>query len=183
MKVLLHICCAPCSIFPIEVLKDEGIEIMGFFFRHNIHPYTECMKREQTLKEYAETISLKVIYQKGYELEKFIQQLVFRESDRCRFCYHERLLAACKIAKKGNFDAFTSTLLYSKFQNHDLILATGKAIEEKEGIKFLYRDFRDGWQHGIQESKNLKMYRQQYCGCIYSEKQRYFKTNDVKTNA
>ncbi|MCP3953875.1 MAG: epoxyqueuosine reductase QueH, partial [Desulfobacterales bacterium] len=116
-----------------------------------------------------------VIYQKGYELEKFIQQLVFRESDRCRFCYHERLLAACKIAKKGKFDAFTSTLLYSKFQNHDLIRETGNAIGKKEGIKFLYCDFRVDWKNGIQESKQLKMYRQQYCGCIYSEKERYFK--------
>ncbi|MCP3900944.1 MAG: epoxyqueuosine reductase QueH [Desulfobacteraceae bacterium] len=175
MKVLLHICCAPCSIFPIKMLKQEKMEIMGFFFRHNIHPYTECIKREETLKEYADEINLKVIYQKEYELEKFIQQLVFRESDRCRFCYHERLLAACKIAKKGKFDAFTSTLLYSKFQNHDLIRETGNAIGKKEGIKFLYRDFRVDWKNGIQESKQLEMYRQQYCGCIYSEKERYFK--------
>jgi predicted adenine nucleotide alpha hydrolase (AANH) superfamily ATPase len=178
MKVLLHICCAPCSIYPIEILKKDGMEIMGYFFRNNIHPFTECIKREQTLKEYAETINLKVIYQEGYELEKFIQQIVFRESDRCRYCYHERLLASCKIAKRDNFDAFTSTLLYSKFQNHDLIYSIGNAIGKKEGIKFLYHDFRDGWKQGIQESKNLKMYRQQYCGCIYSEKQRYFKPNN-----
>lgn len=175
MKVLLHICCAPCSIFPITALKEEGMEVMGFFFRHNIHPYTECMKREQTLKDYAEKTNLKVVYQKGYELEKFIQKLVFRESDRCRICYHERLYAACKVAKKGKFDAFTSTLLYSKFQNHELICSTGKAIGKKEGIKFLYRDFRDGWKQGIKESKRLEMYRQQYCGCIYSEKERYYK--------
>ncbi len=175
MKVLLHICCASCSIFPIKMLKAEGMDVMGYFFRHNIHPYTECMKREQTLKEYADKIKLKIIYQKGYELEKFIQKIVFRESDRCRICYHERLYAACKVAKKGNFDAFSSTLLYSKFQNHDLIYSTGKAIGKKEGVKFLYRDFREGWKHGIEKSKRLEMYRQQYCGCIYSEKQRYFK--------
>ena len=175
MKVLLHICCAPCSIFPIKVLRDEGMEVMGFFFRHNIHPYTECMKREQALKDYAEKANLKVVYQKGYELEQFIQKLVFRESDRCRVCYHERLYAACKVAKKGKFDAFTSTLLYSKFQNHKLICSTGKAIGKKEGIKFLYRDFRDGWKQGIEESKRIGMYRQQYCGCIYSEKERYYK--------
>jgi epoxyqueuosine reductase len=175
MKVLLHICCAPCSIFPVEVLREEGNEVMGFFFRNNIHPYTECIKREQTLKEYAETIKLKVIYQKGYELEKFLQIIAFREAERCRICYHERLYAACKVAKKGNFDAFSSTLLYSKFQNHELICSTGKAIGKKEGIKFLHRDFREGWKHGIEKSKQLKMYRQQYCGCIYSEKQRYFK--------
>ncbi len=174
MKVLLHICCAPCSIFPIKILKQENFDIMGFFFRNNIHPFMECSKREQTLKKYADEIGLNVVYQKGYDLEGFIRQIVFRESDRCRICYYERLYSACKIAKKGKFDAFTTTLLYSKFQNHDLIHSTGKAIGKKEGIKFLYRDFRDGWKYGIEKSKELKMYRQQYCGCIYSEKERYF---------
>ena len=176
MKVLLHICCAPCSIYPVKVLQDEGMDIMGFFYRHNIHPYTECLKREQTLKDYARDISLKVIYQKGYDLEKFIQSIVFREVDRCSFCYHDRLYAAAKIAKKGKFDGFTSTLLYSKFQKHDLIRATGEAIGKKEGLKFIYRDFRKGWKQGIEESRRIGMYRQQYCGCIYSEKERYITT-------
>lgn len=147
---------------------------MGFFFRHNIHPFTECMKREDTLKEYAETIELKVIYQKDYKLEEFLRSVVFREADRCKFCYYERLSAAAKIAKKGKFDGFTSTLLYSKFQNHELIRTTGEAIAKKEGLKFIYRDFRRGWKQGIEESKELNMYRQQYCGCIYSEKDRFF---------
>lgn len=150
------------------------MDVMGFFFRHNIHPFTECMKREDTLKEYAETIELKVIYQKDYKLEEFLRSVVFRESDRCKFCYYERLSAAAKIAKKGKFDGFTSTLLYSKFQNHELIRTTGEAIAKKEGLKFIYRDFRRGWKQGIEESKELNMYRQQYCGCIYSEKDRFF---------
>jgi predicted adenine nucleotide alpha hydrolase (AANH) superfamily ATPase len=168
-------CCAPCSIFPINELRKNGIEVIGFFFRHNIHPYTECIKRENTIKEYAEKINLKVIFQKGYEIEKFLQKIVFRESDRCRICYYERLFAACKIAKKGKFDAFSSSLLYSKFQNHELINTIGNAVGKDQGIKFLYQDFRQGWKYGIEESKRLKMYRQQYCGCIYSEKQRYYK--------
>ncbi|MEA1968033.1 MAG: epoxyqueuosine reductase QueH [Thermodesulfobacteriota bacterium] len=174
MKVLLHICCGPCSIYPLKILKNEGMDVMGFFFRHNIHPFTECMKREDTLKEYAETIELKVIYQKDYKLEEFLRSVVFREADRCKFCYYERLSAAAKIAKKGKFDGFTSTLLYSKFQNHELIRTTGEAIAKKEGLKFIYRDFRRGWKQGIEESKELNMYRQQYCGCIYSEKDRFF---------
>ena len=175
MKVLLHICCGPCSIYPLKILKNEGMDVMGFFFRHNIHPFTECIKREDTLKEYAENIELKVIYQKDYKLEEFLRSVVFRESDRCKFCYYERLSAAAKIAKKGKFDGFTSTLLYSKFQNHELIRTTGEAIAKKEGLKFIYRDFRRGWKQGIEESKELNMYRQQYCGCIYSEKDRFFK--------
>ncbi len=173
MKILLHICCAPCSIYPLRVLDNENIDVMGFFYRHNIHPYTECIKREQALKDYADTISLRVIYQKGYELERFIQSVVFREKDRCRFCYYDRLYATAKVAKKGKFDGFSSTLLYSKFQKHDLIRSIGESIAKKEGLKFIYRDFRQGWKEGIEESKRLNMYRQQYCGCIYSEKERY----------
>ena len=175
MKVLLHICCAPCAIYPLKVLREEGMETMGFFYRHNIHPFTECMKRENTLKEYADRINLKVIYQKGYELERFLRNAAFRESQRCTFCYHDRLLAACKTAKRGKFDAFTTTLLYSKFQNHELIESMGNEIGRKEGVRFLYRDFSAGWKEGIEESKRLGMYRQQYCGCIYSEKQRFYR--------
>ena len=174
MKVLLHICCAPCSITAVETLRAEEIDVMGFFYRHNIHPFTECMKREDTLKDYARTIDLKVIYQQDYQLERFLQSVVFREPDRCRFCYHDRLTATAKMARKGKFDAFTTTLLYSKFQNHDLIVQTGEAIARSIGPRFLYRDFRGGWKEGIRRSKDLKMYRQQYCGCIYSEKERYY---------
>jgi hypothetical protein len=79
------------------------------------------------------------------------------------------------VAKRGKFDYFTTTLLYSKFQKHDEIKSIGEAVAKDVGVKFYYYDFRDGWKEGIEESKRLGMYRQQYCGCIYSEKERYFK--------
>jgi predicted adenine nucleotide alpha hydrolase (AANH) superfamily ATPase len=101
--------------------------------------------------------------------------VVFREKDRCRYCYHARLSAAAKIARKGKFDAFSSTLLYSKFQNHSLIQEIGAAVAKETGVDFFYHDFRPGWKQAIEESKALGMYRQSYCGCIYSEKDRYFK--------
>jgi predicted adenine nucleotide alpha hydrolase (AANH) superfamily ATPase len=148
---------------------------MGFFYRHNIHPFQECLKREDTLKEYSQSINLKVIYQQEYKIEDFIQSVVFRESDRCSICYHDRLLQTAIIAKKGDFEAFSTTLLYSRFQNHERIRETGEAIATKYGIKFFYHDFREGWKSGIEASKRLNLYRQQYCGCIYSEKERYFK--------
>ncbi len=175
MKLLLHICCAPCSIYPLEVLKHEGMDVMGFFYRHNIHPFTECMKREDTLRQYSDDIGLNMVWQKGYELEKFIQSVVFRETTRCRTCYHERLKAAAMIAKKGRFDFFSTTLLYSKFQNHELVRDIGESLGKQYGVKFFYHDFREGWKQGIEQSKALNMYRQQYCGCIYSEKDRYYK--------
>jgi len=178
MKILLHICCAPCAIYPVRVLRDEDMEVMGFFYRHNIHPYTECLKRQQALEDYSAAIDMKVIYQPGYDLEKFIQNVVFRESDRCSYCYHDRLRATALLARHGKFDYFSSTLLYSKFQNHTLIKSMGQSIGRRVGVPFYYADFRKGWKEGIAESKRLDLYRQQYCGCIYSEKDRYYKNGD-----
>ena len=175
MKVLLHICCAPCCIVPVETLKSEGMDVMGFFYRHNIHPYTECLRRQETLQRYADQINLKIICQEGYDLEGFIQNVVYRETDRCTYCYHDRLRTTALVAKRGKFDYFTSTLLYSKFQKHDTIRSIGESVGRSIGIPFLYKDFRSGWKEGIKTSKDLKMYRQQYCGCIYSEKERYYR--------
>jgi len=175
LKVLLHICCAPCAIYPVRYLREQGMDVMGFFYRHNIHPYTECLKRQEALEFYAEKINLRVIYQDGYDLEGFIQNVVFRESDRCNYCYHDRLRSTALVAKHGKFDCFTSTLLYSKFQQHDTIKSMGRSIGSSVGVKFLYQDFRTGWKNAIEESKSIGLYRQQYCGCIYSEKERFFK--------
>lgn len=175
MKLLLHICCAPCSIYPLNILRQEGADVMGFFYRNNIHPYTECLRRQETLSQYAEQIDLKLIIPKDYDLEGFLQQVVFREKNRCSYCYHARLQATAHMAKRGKFDAFSTTLLYSKFQKHDLIRSVGESVGKSIGIPFLYQDFRIGWQEGIQSSKSLGMYRQQYCGCIYSEKERYYR--------
>lgn len=174
MKILLHTCCGPCSIYPVKTLRNEGYSVMGYFYRHNIHPFTECLKREETLMQYSETIDFPVIYQKGYELEQFLQSVAFRETNRCAYCYHERLLTTALTAKRGKFDYFSTTLLYSRFQNHELLKSIGEAVAKKAGVKFLYQDFRDGWKEGIEDSKNLGLYRQQYCGCIYSEKERFY---------
>jgi predicted adenine nucleotide alpha hydrolase (AANH) superfamily ATPase len=175
MKILLHICCAPCAIYPLKTLRQEGVEVMGFFYRHNIHPYRECQRREETLKSFAASEELRVVYQKGYDMEGFIRSVALREKDRCSYCYHDRLQAAARVAIKGNFDGFTSTLLYSKYQKHATIKQVGESIGKTEGIPFFYQDFRNGWKEGIAVSRERNMYRQPYCGCIYSEKDRYYK--------
>jgi hypothetical protein len=173
MKLLVHTCCGPCSIYPIQVLRDERYDVMGFYYRYNIHPYTECMRRQETLTAYADSISLKLIVQPGYEIEGFLRNVAFREADRCTYCYHDRLTTTAHFAKKGKFDGFTTTLLYSRFQKHDQIRSIGEAVGRSVGVPFYYQDFRDGWKAGIEASKRLGMYRQPYCGCIYSEKERY----------
>jgi predicted adenine nucleotide alpha hydrolase (AANH) superfamily ATPase len=175
MKALLHVCCANCAIYPIKNMREEGLEVMGFFYRHNIHPYTECLKRQEALEAYAEQIKLKVIYQEGYDLEGFIRNVAFRESERCNYCYHDRLKSTALLARRGKFDYFSSTLLYSKHQQHELIRSMGESIGKSVVVACLYRDYRDGWKEGIECSKQMGLYRQQYCGCVYSEKERFFK--------
>ena len=81
-----------------------------------------------------------------------------------------RLEAAASVAKRGRYDAFSTTLLYSKFQKHDLIRQTAEAVSQKFDVPFYYEDFRTGWKEGIQLSKQQNLYRQKYCGCIYSER-------------
>ncbi|MCD4818940.1 MAG: epoxyqueuosine reductase QueH [Candidatus Cloacimonetes bacterium] len=173
-KLLMHICCAPCFIAPYFNLKDK-FDIFGFWFNHNIHPYTEYVKRLDSLNTFATEQNIKIIYKDEYNLEDFLRKAAFRESNRCRFCYYDRLNYTAIVAKKGNFDYFSSTLLYSKFQNHELMKEIGESVSKLNKVKFYYEDFRELWKKGIEQSKNHKMYRQQYCGCIYSEKDRYLK--------
>ncbi|MFP4477367.1 MAG: epoxyqueuosine reductase QueH [Desulfatibacillaceae bacterium] len=175
MKVLLHICCAPCSIHPLSRLAEDGHQAMGYFHRRNIHPWQECRRREETVVRYARDLGLTVVYEKGYDMEAWLRAAAFREADRCVQCHHDRLYAAASVARKGKFDAYTTTLLYSRFQKHDMIREMGDAVGKSLGVPFLYEDYREGWKQGIEESRRLGMYRQQYCGCIYSEKERYMR--------
>jgi len=175
MKTLLHICCAPCAIYPLRILREQGDEVYGLFYNPNIHPYTEYKKRYETLEKYAGDVGLKVITSDEYPMEEFLRNVVFREENRCRYCYYDRLNYTAHVAKKGKFDRFTTTLLYSKFQDHALMKEIGESMGKEIGGYFYYEDFRDGWKEGIETSKKLGMYRQQYCGCIFSEKERYFK--------
>jgi predicted adenine nucleotide alpha hydrolase (AANH) superfamily ATPase len=161
------------------MLREEGHEVCGHFYNPNIHPYLEYKRRLDTLDAYAVQEGLGVTRENLYPVEEFLQQVVFREEDRCRHCYRLRLIHAAKSANKGCFDAFTTTLLYSRFQKHDLIRRIGQEVAEELHIAFLYRDFREGWAEGIQISKKFGMYRQSYCGCIYSEKMRYCPLPDV----
>lgn len=173
MRILLHSCCGPCSIYPIKSLKEKENEVYTFFFNPNIHPYQEYLQRFETFCKYTEENYIKSIIDDNYELEDWLRQMSHRESQRCQICYAQRLRKTAQIAQKGNFDLFSTTLLVSPFQKHDLIKSLGEAIGEEIGIPFYYEDFRPGFKENVQTSKELGMYRQQYCGCIYSEKDRY----------
>jgi predicted adenine nucleotide alpha hydrolase (AANH) superfamily ATPase len=175
LKIFLHMCCAPCTVYPLRALEAEEVQIIGFFFNPNIHPFQEYRRRIETVRQFAAQATLEVIYRDDYDVVRFLRQVVFRESERCRFCYHLRLEAAAQRAKESRMDAFTTTLLYSRRQNHELIRQLGEEVGKQVGIPFLYRDFRQGWRDGIERSKALGLYRQNYCGCIYSEQERFQK--------
>lgn len=175
MKILLHVCCGPCAIYPLDLLRREGAEVHGFFHNPNIHPFKEFRRRIGALEELAEKESFAVKIDRNYGLMSFLRQVVFHEKSRCSFCYAMRLAATAEYAAEIKADAFTTTLLYSRYQNHELIRRKSEEFAEKFDVPFLYRDFRDGWQKGIDRSIELDLYRQPYCGCIYSEQERYDK--------
>ncbi len=173
MDVLLHICCGPCTIYPLDVLRGEGHRVQGYFYNPNIHPYTEFARRRETLATFAGTRMLPLEIDDGYDLEEFLQGVLGTGKDRCLFCYRMRLDRVFRRARELAVEAVTTTLLYSRYQRHADIAAIGRELAERYAIPFLYRDFREGWKEGVAASKQLNMYRQGYCGCIFSEQERY----------
>ena len=175
MNLLLHMCCGPCSCYPVKKLREDGIEPTGYFFNPNIHPYKEWDMRLKTAKEFAEKVDMKIITDENYMLRDFLKKALMAESvenGRCRMCYTWRLEQAAKFAAENGFDSFTSTLFYSIYQQHDLMKETAEFFAEKYGVSFYYEDFRTGWQEGTDISIDLGLYRQPYCGCIFSEEER-----------
>jgi predicted adenine nucleotide alpha hydrolase (AANH) superfamily ATPase len=172
-RVLVHICCGPCSITTLTTLLDLGFTPTGLFYNPNIHPLTEYARRRDGCLEVAERLGVKVIVKDNeYDPQAWFRDVTFRETNRCFHCYARRLERTASIAVKGGFDAFTTTLLYSKFQKHEAIAALGRDMVSGK-TEFLYHDFREGWKQGIETSKAWGIYRQQYCGCLYSENERY----------
>ena len=173
MKLLLHICCAPCSVMCIEKLREEKIDITGFWYNPNIHPYMEYRARRDCLRDYAESIDLKMIFHDYYGVREFTKNVVNNIDNRCTYCYMTRLNETAKYAKENGFDAFCTTLLISPYQNHEKIIEVANTLAEKYGIKFYYYDFRPYFREGQNKARDLGFYMQKYCGCIYSEEERY----------
>ncbi len=173
METLLHVCCGPCTIYPLSQLRHSGHKVTGYFFNPNIHPYREFRRRLKSLENLADTSQLHLKLDRDYGLTEFLRQIVFHESNRCEICYDIRLSKTVEYAKENGYEAFSTTLLYSKFQNHNLIKEKCTELAGHFSIQFLYDDFRVGWQKGIDTSLELDLYRQPYCGCIYSEQERY----------
>ncbi len=174
MRILLHICCAPCFTYPHKQLQEEGHEVTGFFYNPNIHPYQEYKSRKVALEKYVEMKPARVIYKNDYDIENYLRGALDAD-DRCRFCYECRLTETAKTAHSLEFDAFSTTLLISPYQKHEMLFQAGKRIADEYGIEFYYEDFRKGYAESREIARALELYMQKYCGCIFSEKDRYFK--------
>lgn len=170
MKLLMHTCCAPCSVYCIDYLRKEGIEPVSYWFNPNIHPYIEYKTRRDTLIQYAEMINLELIIDENYGLREFCKEVINDLDNRCvEYCYRVRIEQTAKYAKENGFDCFTSTLFVSPYQKHEELKKVCEEMSEKYDIKFLYRDFRPGFREGQNKARELGLYMQKYCGCVFSE--------------
>ena len=179
MKTLLHVCCAPCANQPIEVLRTDKIEVTGFWYNPNIHPFTEYRARRNCLREYAAQIELPVIEKNDYALRPFVLEVAAEISGRCVKCYEMRLFETAKAAAEGGFDSFTSSLFISPYQNHELMREVAERAAHEYGVEFLYRDFRPYFRAGQPYAREHGFYIQKYCGCVFSEEERYLKKNKI----
>ena len=172
-KLLVHVCCAHCAAYTVEHWRQLGWEVGGLWYNPNIPPYTEHQRRLESLKSLAKQDDLPLTVAEGYDIIEYFRRVAGHEVERCRDCFELRLSGTAAAARRLGCDAFTTTLLISPHQKHDLIRATGEKIAGEQGIAFLYADLRKRYSDSRHLTKPLDLYRQQYCGCLYSEWERY----------
>jgi len=179
-NLLLHSCCAPCSVSCVKSLRNEGITPDLFWYNPNIHPYTEYKSRRGCLSEFAHNKNLELTMIDEYGLRLFLNEvhqaaLKDKKESRCLKCYKLRLEKTAAFAAENGYAAFSTTLLISPYQNHEAIKSIAEELALKYGIEFIYRDFRPLFREGQAQARAAGMYMQKYCGCIFSEEERYIK--------
>jgi predicted adenine nucleotide alpha hydrolase (AANH) superfamily ATPase len=175
MKILMHICCSNCAILPLQHFLCTGIDVRGFWFNPNIHPYTEYASRRDSLRKLQGLWGLDIEYADEYPLDYFLSAVVGRGADRCSACYAIRLERTAETARSMGLDGFTTSLFASPYQKYEMIISLGQEIGKKNGIPFHFEDLRQGWGISRGLSAEFGLYRQKYCGCIYSEMERYLR--------
>lgn len=178
--LLLHTCCAPCSTTVIQRLS-QFFSITVFYFNPNIEPYREYEKRKKEqirfLREYAPIHEIKFL-DCDWEHERFCEIAAGYEQEleggiRCHRCYEMRLVRTAQVAKEHHFDYFTTSLTISPYKNSQIINQIGEKLEQKFCVSYLYSDFKkeNGYLESILNSKKYQLYRQDYCGCLFSKNQ------------
>lgn len=179
-KMLLHVCCAPCSSHVLETLEGQ-FEITAYFYNPNITEKDEYVKRINELNRFVGEASftgnVKVV-DGDYEPELFFDMAKGLEGEpergsRCYKCYELRMRKTAEYAKGNGYDIFTTTLSISPHKNAEWINEIGKRLSDEIGIDYLYSDFKkkNGYARSIELSREYKLYRQNFCGCIYSRRE------------
>ena len=190
-SLLLHVCCAPCSSACLDILK-EWFNITLLFYNPNIQPKEEYFKRQEELKQFVSELnqenSQKIqadilkeikILDVEYDPDEFFQVTKGLENEkeggkRCRKCFELRLAKTADICKKGGYDYFTTTLTLSPYKDSQLLNEIGKTMQDRFNKQYLFSDFKknEGYKKSIEYSKKYKLYRQDYCGCVFSKIER-----------
>ena len=157
----------------MRALQEQGHDVSGAFVNPNIHPYLEFERRREAARQACDTLNVPMVHEDGYGLTEFLRAVVGHEDERCTACYAMRLDRVAELAAELGFDGFSTSMLVSTQQDHDAIRQAGEAAAARHAVQFVARDFRPGVMDGVRESKKMGLYRQQYCGCIYSEWERY----------
>jgi predicted adenine nucleotide alpha hydrolase (AANH) superfamily ATPase len=174
-SLLLHTCCAPCATYCVQHWRQKGLAVTILWYNPNIHPFTEHLQRLQALQSLAQKEDIPLIVAEGYDVIAYFRAVVGHEKDRCSYCFRLRLSMAALIARLRGFDAFSTTLLISPYQDQQLLKEVGEELAAKQGVSFLYEDLRPGFEESHKISRELGLYRQKYCGCLYSEWERFGK--------
>jgi len=172
-SVLIHCCCAHCTAYTVSHWRQQGYDVSAFWYNPNIHPYMEHQHRLEAMQSLAKELDLPLVISQGYDVIDYFRQVAGNEADRCRYCFRMRLGKTVEKAHELGFEAFTSTLLISPHQKHELLLEIGNELAAETGVQFLYADLRKRYSDSRRMTKPLDLYRQQYCGCLYSEYERY----------
>ena len=149
--------------------------VTAFWYNPNIHPFTEHKQRLESLESLAQKENMPLIVADGYDVVSYFRKVVGHESQRCGYCFRLRLSMTALVAKLKGFDAFSTTLLISPYQNQQLLKEVGEEVAAERDVGFLYEDLTPGFRESQQMSRDQGLYRQKYCGCLYSEWERFGK--------
>ncbi len=172
MRVLFHVCCGPCFARAGSLLREEGHEVVAFWYNPNVQPYKEFEARLGAFEEVCRAEDFPAIVDDTYDPERWLRDAL-EADNRCEACFRDRLTTTASLAAEEGFDAFTTTLLASPYQDHELARSLGEEAAGVAGVAFLYRDLRDHWKESRKRTFELEVYRQKYCGCIFSERDRF----------
>ncbi len=169
----MHTCCAPCATVLPSELATRGFDVQLFFYNPNIHPYREFKLRLREVERLAEIDSLRLFSDPLYRMPEFLREVVQKEFNRCQICYNLRQTRTAAKAAELGYEWFSTTLLQSPYQDQKALIKAGEEAALRYGVKFLAEDFTPWFGPGEARARELGLYQQAYCGCIYSEWERY----------